>query len=116
LHHGVLHLGKRWYVISAELDESGRAQGVRLDGPYPDHDAAEISAKFLGETHGFVLRAGQKYNGLAWDLILSQLLNGLFSTFRRIENAYGYFHGALPTELNSRLGILRKSDPTQKST
>ena len=39
LQHGVLHLGKRWYVVSAELDEGGRAEGVRLDGPYPDHSA-----------------------------------------------------------------------------
>lgn len=44
LHHGVLHLGKRWYVVSAELDESGRAEGVRLDGPYADHDTAEAAA------------------------------------------------------------------------
>ncbi|HEY0829751.1 MAG TPA: hypothetical protein VGE99_01330 [Candidatus Dormibacteraeota bacterium] len=45
LHHGVLHLGKRWYVVSAELDEQGRAGGVRLDGPYPDHDLAEARAR-----------------------------------------------------------------------
>ncbi len=44
-HHGVLHLGKRWYVVSAELDEQGRAHGVRLDGPYPDHDSAESEAR-----------------------------------------------------------------------
>ena len=25
LHHGVLHLGKRWYVVSAELDDNGLA-------------------------------------------------------------------------------------------
>ena len=43
-HHGVLHLGKRWYVVSAELDEGGRAEGVRLDGPYPDHASAEAQA------------------------------------------------------------------------
>jgi len=45
LHHGVLHLGKRWYVVSAELDDNGLAHGVRLDGPYPDHDAAESQAR-----------------------------------------------------------------------
>jgi len=45
LHHGVLHLGKRWYVVSAELDEQGRAGRVRLDGPYPDHDAADAQAR-----------------------------------------------------------------------
>ena len=44
-HHGVLHLGKRWYVVSAELDENGHADGVRLDGPYPDHDSAESEAR-----------------------------------------------------------------------
>ena len=45
LHHGVLHLGKRWYVISAELDEHGRGVGgVRLDGPFADKDAAEAQA------------------------------------------------------------------------
>lgn len=44
-HHGVLHLGKRWYVVSAELDESGNAEGVRLDGPYPDHESAEAAAR-----------------------------------------------------------------------
>jgi hypothetical protein len=49
-HHGVLHLGKRWYVVSAELDESGQAQGVRLDGPYPDHDAAEQQAARMSDT------------------------------------------------------------------
>ena len=45
LHHGVLHLGKRWYVVSAELDERGNAEGVRLDGPYSDKAAAEAQAK-----------------------------------------------------------------------
>jgi hypothetical protein len=44
LHHGVMHLGKRWYVVSAEINESGRAEGVRLDGPYPDHASAEAAA------------------------------------------------------------------------
>jgi hypothetical protein len=32
-------------VVSAELDESGRAHGVRLDGPFPDHAAAEAEAR-----------------------------------------------------------------------
>ena len=41
LHRGVMHLGKRWYVVSAEINEAGFAEGVRLDGPYPDHEAAE---------------------------------------------------------------------------
>jgi hypothetical protein len=45
LHHGVLHLGKRWYVVSAELDDRGHAEGVRLDGPYPDHASAEAQAR-----------------------------------------------------------------------
>lgn len=45
LHHGVMHLGKRWYVVSAEIDESGRAEGVRLDGPYADHATAEAEAR-----------------------------------------------------------------------
>jgi hypothetical protein len=36
-----LHLGKRWYVLSADFDEAGTARGVRLDGPYPDHESAE---------------------------------------------------------------------------
>jgi hypothetical protein len=40
-HQGVLHLGKRWYVLSADIDEAGVARGVRLDGPYPDHEMAE---------------------------------------------------------------------------
>lgn len=49
LHHGVLHLGKRWYVVSAEIDEQGRGiGGVRLDGPYPDKAAAEAQAGRLG--------------------------------------------------------------------
>jgi hypothetical protein len=47
LHHGVLHLGKRWYVVSAELDDQGRAEGVRLDGPYTDRETAESRAKSL---------------------------------------------------------------------
>jgi len=50
LHHGVLHLGKRWYVVCAELDEGGRAEGVRLDGPYPDHASAEAKARLVQET------------------------------------------------------------------
>jgi hypothetical protein len=45
LHRGVLHLGKRWYIVSAELDERGRAEGVRLDGPYADHATAEAEAR-----------------------------------------------------------------------
>lgn len=45
LHHGVLHLGKRWYVVSAELDEHGDAHGVRLDGPYADRDSAEAQSR-----------------------------------------------------------------------
>ena len=45
LHQGVLHLGKRWYVVSAELDEHGKAEGVRLDGPYPDRESAEAKTK-----------------------------------------------------------------------
>lgn len=48
-HHGVLHLGKRWYVVSAEIDEGGGVGGVRLDGPYPDKAAAEAQAGSLGE-------------------------------------------------------------------
>lgn len=44
LHHGVLHLGKRWYVVSAELDMQGHAGGVRLDGPYDDRASAEAEA------------------------------------------------------------------------
>ena len=44
LHHGVLHLGKRWYVVSAEISSDGRAEGVRLDGPYSDREKAEARA------------------------------------------------------------------------
>ena len=44
-HHGVLHLGKRWYVLSADIDEAGTAKGVRLDGPYPDHETAEAQVE-----------------------------------------------------------------------
>ena len=44
-HHGVLHLGKRWYVLSADIDEAGTARGVRLDGPYDDHETAEAQVK-----------------------------------------------------------------------
>lgn len=47
LHHGVLHLGKRWYVVSAEIDEDGRTEGVRLDGPFADRDAADASARSM---------------------------------------------------------------------
>jgi len=47
-HHGVLHLGKRWYVVSAEIDEDGHTHGVRLDGPYPDKAEAEAQAGRLG--------------------------------------------------------------------
>jgi hypothetical protein len=44
-HHGVLHLGKRWYALSADLDDAGIARGVRLDGPYPDHETAEAEVE-----------------------------------------------------------------------
>ena len=44
-HHGVLHLGKRWYVLSADIDATGNAQGVRLDGPYDDHETAEAQVQ-----------------------------------------------------------------------
>jgi hypothetical protein len=45
LHRGVMHLGKRWYVVSAEIDGDGKAEGVRLDGPYSDHATAEAEAE-----------------------------------------------------------------------
>jgi hypothetical protein len=45
LHRGVMHLGKRWYVVSAEINDDGRAEGVRLDGPYPDHATAEAEVE-----------------------------------------------------------------------
>ena len=44
-HHGVLHLGKRWYVLSADLDDAGAVRGVRLDGPYADHQSAEAQVE-----------------------------------------------------------------------
>jgi hypothetical protein len=44
-HHGVLHLGKRWYVLSAAIDGAGTARGVRLDGPCADHDTAEAQVE-----------------------------------------------------------------------
>jgi hypothetical protein len=37
----VLHLGKRWYVLRADFDDAGTPRGVRLDGPYVDHETAE---------------------------------------------------------------------------
>jgi len=33
-----------------ELDESGRAEGVRLDGPYADHESAEAQARRMQDT------------------------------------------------------------------
>jgi hypothetical protein len=45
LHRGVMHLGKRWYVVSAEINPEGRAEGVRLDGPFSDHESAEAEVK-----------------------------------------------------------------------
>ncbi len=44
-HHGVLHLGKRWYVLTADIDDAGTARGVRLDGPYADHETAEATVE-----------------------------------------------------------------------
>jgi hypothetical protein len=44
-HNGVLHLGKRWYVLSADIDAAGTARGVRLDGPYLDHATAEAQVE-----------------------------------------------------------------------
>ena len=45
MHHGILHLGKRWYIVSAKLDVEGHAEGVRLDGPYENEAAAEAKAR-----------------------------------------------------------------------
>ena len=45
LHHGVLHLGKRWYVLSADIDDAGAVRGVRLDGPYADHETAKAQVE-----------------------------------------------------------------------
>ncbi len=42
-HQGVLHLGNRWYLVSATLDAAGIATGVRLDGPYPSREEAETT-------------------------------------------------------------------------
>jgi hypothetical protein len=47
-HHGVLHLGKRWYVVTADFDDAGIATGVRLDGPYPDRATAEAAVRDQG--------------------------------------------------------------------
>ena len=49
LHRGVLHLGKRWYVVSAQIDEHGRAEGVRLDGPFEDHASAEAQVQRIAD-------------------------------------------------------------------
>ena len=40
-HYGVLHLGRCWYVVSADIAPEGSPRGVRLDGPYGDHETAE---------------------------------------------------------------------------
>ena len=42
-HFGVLHLGKRWYVVTAEINDAGKASGVRLDGPFADRLLAEAA-------------------------------------------------------------------------
>lgn len=42
-HRGVLHLGHRWYVISATLSAAGVPSGVRLDGPYATREEAEAT-------------------------------------------------------------------------
>lgn len=44
-HHGLLHLGKRWYELSADIDDAGTARGVRLDGRYVDHETAEAQVE-----------------------------------------------------------------------
>ena len=44
-HQGVLHLGKRWYVLSADIDDAGSAGGMRLDGPYADHETAKAQVE-----------------------------------------------------------------------
>jgi len=41
--YGVLHLGKRWYVVTADIDSTGKASGVRLDGPFADRQTAEAA-------------------------------------------------------------------------
>lgn len=51
-HRGVLHLGKRWYVVTADIDEAGIARGVRLDGPYADHETAETEVENQGSQRG----------------------------------------------------------------
>lgn len=49
LHRGVLHLGKRWYVVSARVDADGQMDGVRLDGPFIDHAAATEQLEGAGD-------------------------------------------------------------------
>jgi hypothetical protein len=53
-HRGVLHLGKRWYVLSADIDDAGNARGVRLDGPYKDHETAEAEVERHHEEHSSI--------------------------------------------------------------
>jgi len=67
------------------------------------HNGADISANLLGESHGFVLRAGQKYNGLPRDLILSQVLHRLLSAFRRIKTPMAI--STVLSPLNSTHGL-----------
>jgi len=50
MHHGILHLGKRWYVVSARLDEKGHADGVRLDGPFENEAEADAKARQSEDT------------------------------------------------------------------
>ena len=42
-HQGVLHLGDRWYRVSATLDAAGIVSGVRLDGPYASRKESEAT-------------------------------------------------------------------------
>jgi hypothetical protein len=51
-HHGVLQPGKRLYVLAADIDQAGIARGVRLDGPYADHEGAEAKVKMIEDARG----------------------------------------------------------------
>ncbi len=48
-HQGLLHLGRRWYVVSATLGAAGIVSRVWLDGPYTSRKAAEAVKSRLSE-------------------------------------------------------------------
>jgi hypothetical protein len=65
-------------------------------------------AKVLSEAHRFTLRSGEENYGFLRDVLLDQLLDGLLSTFARIENANSSFHKNTSSAFRSQVTEMQR--------